>query len=91
MKGKTSSGFKFEVDDRIIDDWRLLEAVSDTTSEDSIVQMNGLVKCIRLMLGDKGLKDLKEHIAKSNDGYIPSTQMNAEVTDIMNACKAKNS
>lgn len=90
MKGKTASGFKFEVDDRIIDDWRLLEAVSDTTSEDSIVQMNGLVKCIRLMLGDNGLNDLKDHIAKSNDGYIPSTKMSAEVTDIMNACKAKN-
>lgn len=82
IKGKTKSGFKYELDERIKSDWRVLEAITDTESEDASVMMRGIKDLANLLLGDNKQK-LFEHISKKNDGFVPSESVIAELTEIL--------
>lgn len=82
MQGTTASGFKYEIDDRVKEDWRLLQAITDSESEDASVQLKGVANMVKLLLG-KNEEALMVHIQKLNDGFIPTTAVMAELTDMM--------
>lgn len=86
IEGKTKSGFKFKVDERIGTDWRLMEAIALSESDDASKKIKGSLDLINLILG-KDAEKLKTHIAKNNDGFIPAEVMNAEVLEIINSLK----
>lgn len=91
MKGTTKSGFKFNVDERIIEDWRLVEAIGMAESEDPSEQIQGTREVANLLLG-KDKQALIEFIKKKNDGYVPSKEMVSVIAEIINAVKdLKNS
>lgn len=90
IEGKTKSGFKFKIDERIQSDWRLVKAIADSQNENSGIKLQGTVNMIKLVLGDQE-ELLMQHIKKKNDGFIPMEIMNAEITEIIQAIpKAKN-
>lgn len=90
IEGKTKSGFKFKIDERIQSDWRLVKAIADSQNENSGIKLQGTVNMIKLVLGDQE-ELLMQHIKKENDGFIPMEIMNAEITEIIQAIpKAKN-
>lgn len=91
LEGKTKSGFKFKIDESILDDWSVFTAIADMDSGDASKVLRGTVAYVNLVLGDKA-KDLEEHIRKKNGGRCPSSLITAEVTEIMNSAKElKNS
>ena len=91
MEGKTKSGFKFKVDERIFGDWRFTCAVSRTQSSSDLEKLAGAREMCELLLGEEGHADLMNHVAKANDGFVPADMFMAEVAEIMQAStKAKN-
>ena len=82
MEGKTKSGFKFSLDERIIDDWRLLSAIALSESKDPSDQIRGSHELVTLLLGEKE-KDLLDFIAKRNDGFVPSSQVSKIISEII--------
>ena len=92
MKGKTKSGFKFDFDERILNDWRFVKAIAkaDNTSNPSAM-LAGTVELVSLIFGDKE-DALMEHIASKNDGYVPQDAIKDEIIDIIEQGKdLKNS
>lgn len=91
MTGKTKSGFKFKVDERMLSDWRFTIAVAKTQAGTDLQKLEGVKEMIDLLLGEKGHQDLISHIAKANEGFVPADAIMAEVTEIMEYSKtAKN-
>lgn len=91
MKGKTKSGFKFDIDERIVDDWRLIDAIGMAESSDAGEQFKGTRLVVDLLFGDQ--KDaLMEFIKSKNDGYVPAIEVTNAVAEVISAVKElKNS
>lgn len=91
IEGKTKSGFKYKIDERILDDWRLIEAVGDAESNDSSRVVRGMTNLLEILLGDQA-DALKKHIADKNDGYIPKDIMlNTMIEIVKSSNELKNS
>lgn len=91
LEGKTKAGFKFSIDERILDDWRLLSAIALSESADPSDQIRGAHELVSLVLGENE-KDLLDFVAKKNDGYVPANKVTEAITDILTSVRElKNS
>lgn len=85
-KGKTKSGFEFEIDPTVFDDWEILEKLNAIDKGDT----NLVVDVAREVLGTEQLNALKEHI-RADKGKISITDMVAHLEEVFEACNsAKN-
>ena len=82
IEGKTKAGYKFSIDERIVDDWRLLSAIALSESADQSDQIRGAHELVSLVLGAKE-KDLLDFIAKKNDGFVPANKVVEAITEIL--------
>ena len=67
--GKTKTGFSFEVDEKMLNDWRLTKALvkmQDTTN--TVERFKGVDEALTLLLGDK-VDDLMDHLIKKNKAH----------------------
>lgn len=96
MKGTTTSGFEFEIDDRILTDWRFVSELtnlkdledSDSKEIDFIGSMKNIEK---LIFKDNG-KAFEKHIASQNDGAVPTDVLLKELLEIIKSkAETKNS
>lgn len=96
MKGTTTSGFEFEIDDRILSDWRFVSEManlkdledSDSKEVDFIVSMKNVEK---LIFKDNG-KAFEKYIASQNDGTVPTDVLLKELLEIIKSkAETKNS
>ena len=91
IEGKTKSGFKFKIDERILDDWRLLKCIALSESKDASEQMRGASGLVELLLGDQE-DALIEFVAKKNKGLVPAVAITEAVAEILTSVKElKNS
>ena len=92
MKISTKSGFKFELDERILDDWRVVKAMGRAdNSEDPEEMLAGTIELVSMIFG-KDEQRLMEHIMKHNDGYVPMKAMKEELVSTFTRAKSlKNS
>ena len=91
IEGKTKSGFRFKIDERILSDWRLVDAIGLSESDDASEQIRGVRNLVQLVLGDQ-TDALKKHLADSNDGFVPMEKMTDIITEIITTSKEiKNS
>lgn len=86
MKGKTESGFAYELPDDAMDNYELLEALTDIEKGDA----RKIVDAVGLLLGEEQKKALKEHL-REKDGRVSTRAMWQEVTDILKGANGKNS
>lgn len=84
MKGKTKSGFKYNVNENIRTDWRFVKALADADSEDASKQLSGATRMVNLLLGDEGEAKLEAHVAQ-DDGVVPIERIMDEVREIITA------
>lgn len=47
VEGKTKSGFKYKIDERIQSDWRLVKAIADSQNENPGTKLQGTVDMIK--------------------------------------------
>lgn len=84
IKGKTATGFDYEIEDQILDDYEIVEMLGDL--EDNPLVMP---KLITKILGKDQLAKLREHLRGKN-GVVSTTAMAKELESIfMNQAKAK--
>ena len=80
IKGQTTSGFNYHIDENILQDYELLEAIAETEKNPIFI-----TKVVRMLLGDDTDK-LKEHVRDEN-GHVSIEKMNVEITEIFEAQK----
>lgn len=71
MQGITKSGFEYNIDERILTDWRFISAAAKAESGINVEKINAAQEMVKLMFGEEQLGRLMDHIASQNDGYIP--------------------
>lgn len=88
--GKTKSGFAFKVDERILQDWRFVQALALAQSDVDTTKLKGANDVVTLLLG-KEADSLVKHLMELNDGFAPTDKLMSEIGEIMEKVKAKNS
>lgn len=88
IEGKTRSGFKFKVDERVTEDWRLISNITLAESEDLTDRVKGITEIVHLLLGDNE-KALIEHVKKKNQGFVPIDAITTELASIITAVNEK--
>lgn len=87
MTGTTKSGFEFDVNEAALDDYRLLKALNEVSDG----KTGKVAVIIEKLLGSDQEERLMEHVESINDGKCSATGMVAELNEIFEAIKAKNS
>jgi hypothetical protein len=87
MIGKTKSGFEFDVKEEALDNYRLLKTLNEVSRGN-----NGRVtEVVEMLLGSDQEERLMEHVEQINNGNCSATGMVAEIIQIFEAVKSKNS
>lgn len=76
IKGKTKTGFEFEIPKDHLNNYEMLENIADLEENPLLV-----TTIAKQLLGERGTKDLKEHVRNKN-GIVPIDKMSEEITDI---------
>ncbi|WP_434352390.1 hypothetical protein [Trichococcus flocculiformis] len=86
IKGKTKSGFSYELEKERLNNYELLEAIGEL-EENPLV----LSSVVNLLLGKEQAKKLKDHL-RTDNGIVPTEKMSEEITEIFqNQGETKNS
>lgn len=83
LKGTTKSGFKFDIEDKRLNNYELLEAISEV--DDNAL---ALPKVIKLLLGDNKANALKNHV-RDEEGFVSAEDLMAEIKEIFEAKQLK--
>ena len=86
MKITTKSGFKCEVKENVVKDWRYVKALAKCQNDETALE--GGVELVDVLLGAKGQKDLEKHL-EALDGYVDAEKIFSEVTEIINVLGAE--
>lgn len=84
IKGKTNSGFEFEIDENQLKNYEFVELVAEVDENELLMP-----KLLKLLLG-KQVETLKDHIRDEN-GIVPIEKMVTEIKDIFENAQVKNS
>ena len=79
LKGKTKSGFEFEIDEKIADDMELLEAIAEAETE-----TYKFPKVLEKVLGKEQKQRLYDHV-RTKKGNVPIEKAMNAFVEIMNA------
>ncbi len=94
VKGKTKSGIKFQLDERIKDDARFLYYLAKAQDENADMgeQSKAITGILKLVFGnDEGVINFMNAVASVNKGVCAVDVMLAELTEMFDAINAKNS
>ena len=78
-KGVTASGFEFEIDDAVINDMELIDAIADSMDDNPLA----FSKVCAKLLGSEQRKKLYDHLREN--GRVPLEKISTEITDIFNS------
>ena len=76
-KGKTESGFKYEIDENIMDDMELVDALAAAQGDDPM-QISVVVSKV---FGPEQKKKLYDHV-RTEDGRVPITKVADTIKEI---------
>ena len=65
MKGKTSTGFEFDIEDERLDDMELVDIMAEIDENPLLMP-----KLCKMLLGEEQKKRLYDHL-RSDDGRVP--------------------
>lgn len=94
VKGITSSGFKFELDEKKLSDWRVIKNLAklrdleDSSDENDVALefISIMANIEELIFEDKG-KAFEKHILKTNDGIVAPVVALQELLEILKSNK----
>lgn len=89
LKGTTSSGFGYEIDPSVGNDYRVLDAISDAQYGTDSEKVMASVRLTNLVLGKEGKRRLFNHLAEEG-GRVPTEKVVHEITEIFKAIAANN-
>lgn len=74
IKGKTPSGFKFEISERRLNNYELLELIGEVDEGNG----QAFPKVLKLLFGEEQAKEFKDHL-REEDGIIPNEKIADEL------------
>ena len=77
VEGTTKSGFRYKIEKDALDDWELVEQISEMDG------LTGSVAVMKSLLGKEQYEQLKEH-CRGPHGRVRATRMEEEMTEILN-------
>lgn len=78
LSGTTSTGFVYNVDVRMIGDFRYIQALRDMKKDD----LTALADVAELLLGSEQLNKLIKHV-QDEAGFVNSEKIMEEISEIM--------
>jgi hypothetical protein len=84
VNGVTASGFEFSYDEHIMDDFEILDAITDIIGDEPSRQLIGISVFFTKVLGTEGRKRLYDHV-RTDDGRVPIEAVKSEVMEILQA------
>ncbi len=78
MTARLSDGFEIKISESVTDDWEVLEVLAGIDEGETGL----IVKAARMLLGNDGVKALKEHL-RNKDGKVSSTAMVTALGELM--------
>lgn len=85
LKGKTESGFEYVVSDENLNNFELLEALSEVETNPLVV-----ARLLTLLLGTEQKQALMDHL-RTDSGVVPTDAVTTELAEILKGGQAKNS
>lgn len=85
LKGKTKSGFEYEVSDAAMNNYELIEVLAEVDTNPLL-----LPSLVTKLLGKEQKNKLLEHL-RTKDGNVPIDALSAEIMAIFQGGKPKNS
>ena len=86
IEGKTKSGFEYEIPKENLDNYELVETLSEIEENPLLI-----VRTVDLLLGKEQKEKLKDHL-RTETGTVPTEKMSEEIMEIFNKQKeTKNS
>ena len=79
MKGKTSTGFEFDIEDERLDDMELVDIMAEIDENPLLMP-----KLCKMLLGDEQKKRLYDHL-RSDDGRVPIEATTNAIQEIFNS------
>ncbi|MCP9057429.1 hypothetical protein [Streptococcus infantis] len=77
VKGKTPSGFKFEISERRLNNYELLELIGEVDEGNG----QAFPKVLKLIFGDEQAKAFKDHL-REEDGIVPTEKIAEELKSV---------
>lgn len=94
IKGKTKSGIKFQIDERIKDDARFILFLTKINNDKIEIMERGsaVIGLLKLVFGsEEGVLQFMNAVAEKHEGVCDVRTMWSEMQDIIEAMNAKNS
>lgn len=89
FKGKTSSGFTYEANERTINDWRFLQTLTEADdSSNPMQQIRAIRALLRMIIGTDGEIALTRHVEK--DGIADQADVMRELAEIIQELRDRN-
>ena len=79
MKGKTSTGFEFDIEDERLDDMELVDIMAEINENPLLMP-----KLCKMLLGEEQKKRLYDHL-RSEDGRVPIEATTNAIQEIFNS------
>ena len=79
MKGKTSTGFEFDIEDERLDDMELVDIMAEIDENPLLMP-----KLCKMLLGEEQKKRLYDHL-RSEDGRVPIEATTNALQEIFNS------
>ena len=76
ITGKTKTGFEYNIDKKMLNDYELLEEIDNIGKSPLII-----IKLLKRLLKEEQLEKLKEH-RRNEEGIVPIDKMEKELIDI---------
>ena len=86
VTGTTKSGFTYEIEQDVFDDWDTLDIVRKIQGGDTFAVFDLITR----ILGDEQTEKLKDHI-RTKTGRVPISKANTEIFEILSAQTSGNS
>ena len=86
IKGKTKSGFSYQIEESRLNNYELLETIGELEENPMVIS-----KMVVMLLGKEQTANLKNHLRDEN-GMVPTDKMTDEITEIFQSqAETKNS
>ena len=89
IKGTTSSGFEYEVSDKIGNDFRFVRTIAKIENGSDMETLTGMVDLAGILLGDGGIDRLSAHVQEP-DGTVPIDRIMEELNEIISSAQQKD-
>lgn len=85
ITGKTSTGFEYTYDKRILTDWDYISLLRKMMSDETpnSEKMEAAQRVFTLLLGEEQIELLVKHIRNLNEGYAPIESIVSEFKEII--------